>query len=118
MKYSRILQVDPRRLRFLDEAHFVSGALDRQQTIGPRGTRTIIVRNKLLFGQERLTLTLLAGIDEADCTCWGSVTTSNNTAENFFEIIKDAIRDGYLRAGHILVLDNASVRTLPYVLVI
>jgi hypothetical protein len=119
---TQIVTVDPRRLKYIDECHFISEKLHRQMAPGPRAQRVFAVRDEILQGAERLTLTLCTslkglGVDydpenvrSGDHhTCWANITHGGNTAVNFGLTILRLIQSGFLVPGDILVLDNAAV---------
>ncbi len=104
----RIIQVDPMRLHFVDESHFVSSSLYRQLAVGPINKRVLVCRANRSDG-ERLTCTCITSIRTDQCTTWVTATRGANTAVNFIENILDAVEEGFIRAGSIIILDNAKV---------
>ncbi len=103
-----IPQVNPLRLHYVDESHFVSSGLVRQLAVGPIGYRVFINRNKRA-DDVRLTVTLVTSIRFDQCTCWASSTVGGNTASNFVSSILDAVYQGFIQRDSIVVMDNARV---------
>lgn len=61
--------VDPTKVKYIYECHFVSSELFRTRAIGPVGERVMTVSNEALDGNLRLTMTLctsLAGLTSDD----------------------------------------------------
>ena len=117
--------VDPTKVKYLDECHFVSSELFRTRAIGPIGERVMTVSNEALDGNLRLTMTLctsLAGLTSDDMApvgerhhpVWANVTYGGNTAVNFAHTIFEMVSAGYLCEGDVIILDNAKVRYSIY----
>jgi hypothetical protein len=105
-----ILTVDPAKIKFLDECHFVSRSLARTSAVGPVGQRIYVVRDDLIQSQKPMTITLMTSICPRDtATCWSTMTNDMNDAELFFYVLCAAVDAGFLRPGDVLVLDNAPV---------
>ena len=117
--------VDPRRVKYIDESHFVSADLYRSHAVGPIGERVMTVSNEALDGNQRLTMTLctsLAGLGECldhgvafeprHHPVWANVTYGGNTASNFAHTIFSMVESGFIAAGDIIILDNAKVSTM------
>ena len=108
-----ILSVDPTRLKFVDETHFESARLHRRRALGPCNERVFVYRNSLAptGSDERFTVTLITSINSthSSCPCWSAVTYGPNDAVNFANILVEAVIDGYLQAGDVIVADNSKV---------
>ena len=100
--------MDPKRLVFVDEAHFVSRKLHRLKAVGPIGTKAFVVRNSSIQGDDDLTLTIGTSLT-APSPVWGATTVGPNDAWNFYLFIVQMILSGFLCAGKVLILDNARI---------
>jgi len=101
-----IVTADLSRVKFCDEAHFVSKDLSRRRAIGPRNTSTILIRNESFA--ETYSVSLLCCLD-SEKPLYISSRVDSNTQIDFFKFVIDLIDNGYLKSGDILVCDNASV---------
>ncbi len=107
-----IVLQDPKRIKYLDEAHFVSIELHRRRAVGPIGERTFTIVRDVLEGNERCTVTLCTSVNR-DCLyghpCWGASLYGANTGTTFAHTIFELVNSRFLKAGDILILDNAKV---------
>ncbi len=74
--------------------------------------RVFAVKDK--YGEDgadlRFTLTLVTSINPIDqCPCWARITTGANDADNFKTTVFEAVDQGFLRRGDVLVADNSKV---------
>jgi len=95
------------RLKFLDEAHFVSKDLYRRRIGGPKGYKLFLIETAAL--DLSYSMTLLTNLADPDNPFFISLRYASNTEWDFFFFLLDAIEAGYLVWGSILVVDNASI---------
>ena len=105
---SWVLQIDPTRLVFVDEAHFVSRKLHRQKAVGPIGSKTFVVRKSSIQGDDDVTLSIGTSLTSPS-PVWGATTVGPNDAWNFYQFICQMVLSGFLCAGKVLILDNARI---------
>ena len=103
-----IVQIDPTRLVYVDEAHFVSRKLHRQKAVGPIGSKTFVVRNSSILGDDDLSLTIATSLTSPS-PVWGATTVGSNDGWNFYQFIIQLILSGFLCSGKVLILDNAPI---------
>jgi len=101
-----IVTADLSRIKFCDEAHFVSRDVSPRRAIGPRNTNTILIRNESFA--ETYSVSLLCCLD-LEKPLYISSRVDSNTQIDFFTFVIDLIDNGYLKSGDFLVCDNASV---------
>jgi len=99
--------VDVRRLRFLDEAHFVSKNLTNGKVLGMVNQRVWVKQSTL--HSKNGTLTILTSLVDDPVVC--AYTTDNNSQHSFLDFVVDCCIKGNLIAGDYLVLDNAPVHS-------
>ena len=102
-----IVQIDPQKIKYLDESHFVPSNLWRRMAIGPIGQRVFIV-NQTELNAPRVTMSLATSIAEGPLF-HAVVTTSTNSASNFFRVVLELVRVGFVGAGDVLIIDNAPI---------
>ena len=75
------------------------------------GSRAFAIRDTLTAGamSERYTLTLVTSISSNSTPVSGCLKDGSNDSGMFFNTCLELIKDGFLAAGDILVLDNAKV---------
>ena len=109
-----VLQIDPARIVYVDEAHFVSRRLHRNKAVGPIGKKAFIVRDSSIRGDDNVTLTLATSLTHSS-PVWGATTAGSNDSVNFWLTINQMIISGILCQGKVLILDNAHIHTSqPY----
>lgn len=112
-------QPDWRRIKFLDEVHFVSkgwilvklhSQLDvaRQRGIAPIGKNIILV-NKGPLNSENYSVTAFTQLDINNPVVISAATEGANNQLDFIKFLLELIEKGHLVSGDSLVLDNASV---------
>jgi len=101
-----ITTADLSRVKFCDEAHFVSRDVSRRRAIGPQNTTTILIRNESFA--ETYSVSLLCCLD-LEKPLYISSRVDSNTQIDFFKFVIDLIDNQFLRPGDFLVCDNASV---------
>ncbi len=104
-----IAEVDPKRVKYLDECHFVSSSLHRQRALGPVGNRVFVIDDNQMDGNLRFTLTLCTSIQSPDNMFWVRATTEKNNAANFGAIVLEMLQANFLQRGDVLVMDNSPV---------
>jgi len=102
-----ILQVPVAKIKYLDEAHFVSRELQTKQAWGERGEKVYVFSNANL--KTSFSLTVLTRLDSADSSVVADIHYESNTQWDFMAFIIYCIQSGALLAGDYLVLDNAAV---------
>jgi len=96
------------RLKFVDEAHFISKDLHRRRAIGLKGSRThVVVKDGLI--NTSLSLTIMTSLSNTEQPIVCSARNNSNTEVDFAGFILYCIQDGHLQRGDLLVMDNASV---------
>jgi hypothetical protein len=99
-----IATIVPERVKYFDEAHFVSSSLYRKKALGPIGKRIFVINN-MMQGNLRFTLSLATTISvDWPCTTFASVTTEANTAVNFAHTVMKMLTEGFLQRGDVLVI--------------
>jgi hypothetical protein len=102
-----ILSIPWIRLKFLDEAHFVSRDLYQQRIIGPRGYKLFLVETAEL--NLSYSLTLLTDLSTPANPFFLTLRSESNTEWDFLNFVVDAVEANRLVQGDILVVDNASI---------
>jgi len=102
-----ILSIPWIRLKFLDEAHFVSRDLYHRRVIGPRGYKLFVVETAEL--NLSYSLTLLTDLSTPTNPFFISLRSESNTEWDFLNFVVDAVQANRLVQGDILVVDNAAV---------
>jgi len=104
------------KVKFMDEAHFVSRKMVRKTARAPINERVIVMENQNL--EESYSLSILVHYerlptsqDDSSVSVFAHMRTQSNTQWDFFNFVIDAIFAGHLTAGDTLVVDNASVHT-------
>ncbi len=113
---SLIVTLDPRRIKYLDESHFVSKDLVRVKAVSHVGTRVQVIRNSMMDGNARFTLTLATSIKKSESTSFACMTNDKNDGALFYQVICSMVTAGFLVRGDFLVMDNAPVHTNAEVL--
>ena len=106
-----VAMVDPKRLKFGDEK-----LLKGQELFNRRVRRNPITGEipPVLTSPDfrnTYTITGFCGIDTTVCPVWFDIHQYNNDAIEFAISLENAISGGFLKAGDILVLDNAAYHT-------
>lgn len=104
-----IKQIDPKRLKFGDKK-----LLKGSEVYCRKGRRNVITGETpqhMVNGDFRNTYAIIGfcGIDEESPPLSFVIHDEKNNATSFSEAIMDAITEGFLRRGDILVLDNAAI---------
>jgi len=108
LDYVTALQtIDITKLRFLDEAHFVSKQLTTGKVLGLVNHRVWMKQNTL--HEKNGTLTILTSLTQQPVVC--TYTTANNTQFSFLDFVVQCCVDGDLNDGDFLVMDNAPVHS-------
>jgi hypothetical protein len=93
------------RLKFLDEAHFVSKDLHRRQAMGEPGEPVFVITSAKL--DLSYSLTLLTSLADLQHSCVIDLRTNSNTQWDFASFILFCLQNNHLTAGDYLILDNA-----------
>ncbi len=104
-----IVTLDPTRLKFLDESHFIPKSLVQRRGVGPCGKRIIVVRDTMVENEERFTLTICTSIAPEDAPVTAAVTNGKNDSAMFFNFCLNLLHQRYLKPGDMLILDNSRV---------
>lgn len=121
---------NPSQLKFLDECHFQAKGTPLLQmeptqphhfltfllmffsdykprkALAPRGRPAILLRPGSI--PDPCSITLVTSLD-TDSLCYWTLRHGSNTQHDFVDTIERMILDGVLRAGNILIMDNATV---------
>jgi len=95
------------KLKFLDEAHFVSKDLHKVKAIGPKGERTHIVVNDGL--NTSCSITVLTSLSDPKKPLICTIRNDSNSQYDFNDFILYCIKYNHLQDGDYLILDNAAV---------
>jgi hypothetical protein len=101
-----IREVDPTRVKFLDEAHVVSKDLHKRRVLGLRSCRTWVKRRTL--NEASGSITILTSLDPTEPVAW-TYRESTNDQWAFLSFVLWLCQRGYLQPGDYLVLDNAAI---------
>lgn len=109
MEYvTNICNVDPKRLKYLDECHFVSRHLWKRRAISPINTKVRVVASEDISSS--YTLTLMTNISlEANIPWVAALREDSNTQFDFVKYVIECAENGYIKEGDILICGNASV---------
>jgi len=99
-------RIDVRRLKFVDESHFVPKCLRKRKVIGMKNQR-VWIQVKDLHGKHS-SMTLLTSLSH-DIPIYFNWRVQSNTGKDFLLFIGSCIVNGYLSEGDYLIVDNASV---------
>ena len=97
-----VLLVPYEKLKYLDEAHFVSKDFHAQYALGEEGNRVVIYTSTRL--DTSYSLTLMTTLSDPLQTCVVDLRHQSNTQWDFFNFLKYAIEKGYLTSGDVLVV--------------
>lgn len=98
--------MDPNRVKFADESHVTRKIFAGRRLYGLKNKR---IFNKVKDLQETTgTLTLMTSMDPAQEPFFPSYQEDNYNQYFFMSFLTDAICSNFLRAGDVLVLDNAA----------
>jgi transposase len=95
------------RLKFADEAHFVSRDLYRNLVVGPKGDKVYVVQEAPL--ELSFSLTLLIDLTNPYNPFHVNIRYKSNTEWDFLEFVLDALEHGRLTDGDLFIVDNASI---------
>ena len=87
-----IKKIEMKKLKYLDESHFISKALQRTKGISKVGERCIVVDRETK--KETFSVTLLSSIDPETIHINLSMRKESNTALDFLETIKAFVEIG------------------------
>jgi transposase len=93
------------RIKFVDEAHFVSKDLHNRRAMGEVGEPVFVVTSSKL--DLSYSLTLMTSLSDPARPCIIDLRTNSNTQWDFASFIMFCLQSGHLSAGDFLVLDNA-----------
>lgn len=97
----------PIRLKFLDEAHFVSRHLQRNRIISPTGSTPFLRTTSEI--SDSFSLTLLTDLSDPDIPFFIDMRANSNTEWDYASFISAALAAGRLLPGDFLFVDNASI---------
>jgi hypothetical protein len=100
-------QLPMRRLKFVDESHFVSRQLHRNRAVGPVGASVYLRDGRDLA--ESYSTTLLLDLTNEDNPFFFDVRAESNNEWDFYRFVLSAVDAGRLTTGDFLIVDNASV---------
>lgn len=95
------------RLKFCDEAHFVSRHLYRSRMIGPQGSQLYGLNQQAL--SDSISLTLLINPASPAIPFYFHIRAESNTEWDFLLFILSAIEEGHLIKGDFFIVDNATI---------
>jgi len=95
------------RLKFLDEAHFVSKTLHRHEALGEMGEPVFVITSAQL--DVSYSLTLMTTLSDPLRCCIIDLRENSNTQWDFASFLLFCLEQKHLTAGDYLILDNASV---------
>jgi len=95
------------KLKFLDEAHFVSRDLFNRKAWGPVGKRCFVYHRGNLSAS--FSMTMLTSLSEPEDPLFISLRSKSNTQYDFLAFIVSAIEHNKLHPGDLLIVDNATV---------
>ena len=93
----------------MDESHFCSPKVAAQKRVGPTGKELIVVENAT--SETSLSLTLLLSLENHNSPIFFELREHSNDRWDFFNFIVEAIHNGYIGNGDLLLLDNARIHT-------
>jgi hypothetical protein len=96
-----------KRLKFVDEAHFVSRDLYRRHVVGPRGYQLFVVETADL--NLSYSLTLLIDLSNANNPVHLNIRFKSNNEWDFLAFVVSAIKAERIKEDDILIVDNAAV---------
>lgn len=102
-----IAEVSMKKVKYLDEVHYVTKTLHKQKGIGPRGKRIVLPVDCDL--SESYSMTLLTNPNDEKIPYAANLRKGSNTQYDFCLFVCHCIRGGYLEEGDVLIMDNASV---------
>jgi len=100
--------IDPKKLKYADECHFVSRELHRDLILGPKGKKVRqVVAGKLNFSYSMTIVTDLS--DESPQHISACLRKATNTQWDFAEFVVSLAKRQILRQGDYFLIDNATV---------
>jgi len=109
-----IVRERPNKIKFGDEKHLKGQELySRKVRRNPITGDVPAIHTESDF-RNTYNITGFCGMDQRTNPVWFKIQRSqdgNNNSDTFFDIIVEAIMDGFLRTGDVLVLDNAPIHT-------
>ena len=99
-----ILTVPYKKLKYLDEAHFVSKDLHAQYALSEKEEHSIIYTSAKL--DSSYSLTLMTTLADPDQTCVVDLRYKSNTQWDFLHFIEFVIEKNYLVRGDVLVVKS------------
>ena len=102
-------ELDPRRIKFCDEKLLKGNEIFNKR--GRRDPETGEVPEMTVDSDFRNTYSIVgfSGIDKKSPPVSFVIHEEKNDATSFFEKVAEAIAEGFLRAGDVLVMDNAAI---------
>ena len=94
-----VLQIDPQRLKYLDQCHFISKTLWRKLVLSPVNERVFAVRDNTLDTAGRGSLSLATSISQPGPMFNACFNTDANSSDHFFRWFLELIRTGFVRSG-------------------
>ena len=105
------MQVNPERIKYVDECHFVAKSLWRRLALGPVNERVFVVRNNLMNSMPRGSLSLATSISGFGPLFSACFNTESNSSDHFFAWFLDLVRTQFVAPGDVLIMDNAPIHT-------
>jgi hypothetical protein len=93
------------RIKFLDEAHFVSKDLHSRVAMGEEGEPVFVITSAKL--DLSYSLTLLTSLSDPARSCVIDLRTNSNSQWDFASFVLFCLQNNHLAAGDYLILDNA-----------
>jgi len=104
-----ILEQDLKKIKFMDEVHFVSKDCSRNSAVGPIGENVILLRNEHFA--ETYSASCLCSLENQEDPVFISLRKETNSQLDFLTYIVQCIQAKHLKSGDTLVLDNASIHS-------
>jgi len=104
-----VLSLDPRRLKFADEKSLKGAEIFNRKV--RKDPLTGVVKPILTDPDFRNTYTIIGfcGVDPSTVPFFFNINQFTNDSEAFAIAVEEAIKAGFLKAGDILVMDNAAI---------
>ena len=97
-----MLQVPYEKLKYLDEAHFVSKDLHAKYALREEGERCVVFTSAQL--DVSYSLTLMTTLADPLQTCVVDLRYNSNTQWDFLNFVLFCIENGFLSEGNVLVV--------------
>lgn len=103
-----ISKQDPKKIKVLDESHFDGRSSKVRFGRAKKGKKSYQTNSTPL--KEKCSLSLIVALSETE-PFYYTLREDSNDEFDFLQFILDALEDGFLVEGDILLIDNASIHT-------